>query len=604
MRKKNTRRLRPHPFRLFLMLRWKHVALGAFAIALWTVPAGAQKNAQPLIGAGTRNDCRPTWGSPCGVTQNTIPDMPMLPKPVLARDEDCLPWNLSSARDSASSVTTLKVPSNARREYEKACDAYRKKKFNDAEQHLRGAIGKFQDYSAAWVMLGVVLDGQKRVPAARDACSRAAKADARYLPAYLCAAEFSTRNQEWEELLNLTNAAIGLNSQGDGYVHFYRAMAYLHLNNLVDAQTSALKAAEMDVNHNYLPIYFLLAQLYDAEGNKVNAAAQLRQVLEHHPNQNEEYAAKQFLATLDAEQAARIAKKRSATGDDADTGELTGSSADRTDASMADLPRGKDSWIPEDIDHTAPPVASGVACSLPDVLDGAGKRIVEFIHNVDRFTATEVIMHRAINLSGHLGPPIIVKSDYLVSFVERSSGYLHVDEIRNGNPEFDGFPAHIVTIGTPSLVLIFHPRYVANFNVTCEGLGEWYGRPAWLVRFEQRADRPNHTLSYTVNQEEYRANLKGRAWILADSFQIARLETDLVESVPKIRLRLFHESLEYRPVKSPVNNLEFWLPSGAELYMDFQGQRFYRELAFTDFSLFSVGMQYQTSDPKEAPAAP
>ncbi len=269
MRNKSGRTPKSQPFRLVLILSWKQVVFCAFAIALSTVPVGAQTKQQPQTSSGPRNDCRPTWGSPCGVQQNTFPDMPPLLKSVLANDEECLPWKLSSARDSTSSVTALKVPSKARREYEKACTAYRKKKFSDAEQHLRDAIGKFQDYSAAWVMLGVVLDQQHQVQAARDACSRAAKTDARYLPAYLCAAEFSTRNQEWGELLNLANVALGLNSAGDGYVHFYRAMAYFHLNNLVDAQKSALKAAEMDVNHNYLPIYFLLAQIYAAAGSEV-----------------------------------------------------------------------------------------------------------------------------------------------------------------------------------------------------------------------------------------------------------------------------------------------------------------------------------------------
>jgi hypothetical protein len=535
------------------------------------------------------------------VQQVTIGDLQPLPKPVIADDEKCLPWGLSRARDSSTSLTTLKVPSKARREYEKACKAYHKKKFNDAEQHVRSAIEKFNDYSAAWVMLGVVLDEQDKVQEARDACFRATKTDLKYLPGYLCAAEFSVRNQEWEQLLNLANVALGLDSEGNGYAHYYRAMANFHLNNLVDARMSALQAVEMDANHNYLPLYFLLAQIYDAEGNKVSAATQLRQVLKHHPDQRQEDAARQYLAKLDAEQTSTVAQEPS---ENADAEALTRSPPEQPGASMAGRQKPHRSWIPEDIDHAVPPVAPGVACSLPAVLDGAGQRIVELVQNVDRFTATEIITHQAIDQSGRLSPAIAVQSDYLVSFTERPSGYVSVEEFRNGSQSRESFPEHIATIGTPSLVLIFHPRYINNFKLQCEGLGEWYGQPAWQVRFEQRADRINRTLSFTVNQVEYRVNLKGRAWILADSFQVVRLETDLAETIPKIRLRLFHESLEYRPVKSSTGNLQLWLPSGAELYLDFQGRRFYRQLSFTDFKLFSVGMQYQTSDPKETTAVP
>ena len=153
------------------------------------------------------------------------------------------------------------------------------------------------------------------------------------------------------------------------------------------------------------------------------------------------------------------------------------------------------------------------------------------------------------------------------------------------------------------LILIFHPHYIGDFKTQCEGLGEWKGQPAWQVRFEQRADRPNRICSFVVDGKQYDGNLRGRAWILADSYQIARLDTDQEELIPKIRLRRSHESIEYRPVSFPKNNLQLWLPSSAELYMDFRGQRFYRKHSFTDFKLFSVDTQYEVAEPKETQAA-
>jgi hypothetical protein len=94
-------------------------------------------------------------------------------------------------------------------------------------------------------------------------------------------------------------------------------------------------------------------------------------------------------------------------------------------------------------------------------------------------------------------------------------------------------------------------------------------------------------------------NLRGRAWILAGSYQVARLETDLVQSIPKIRLRLDHQSVEYRPIKTSTKNLQLWLPSSTEVYMDFQGRRFHRKHSFTDFKIFSVDTQFQVTEPTE-----
>jgi tetratricopeptide (TPR) repeat protein len=598
MPKRNSHTLHLSPYTLALDLSWKHVALCAVAMALSAVPSHAQLKTKAEIGPG------PTSGPVCGINAGmtcgaqTLGDIPPLMKPEAPNDEKCLPWNLSGPRDKPLTLTTLKVPSKARGEYDKACSATQKKKFADAEQHARGAIEKFQNYPAAWVMLGVVLDEQDKMQEARDACSQATKIDEKYLPAYLCAAEFSARNKEWDQLLTLANAALRLNSGGDGYAYYYRAKAYLHLHNLVEAQRSALQAIEINVEHDYLPLYFLLAQIYDARGDKASAEAQLRQILKRHIDRQQEEVAKKYLSDLEAKRATPVSEKTPKSTASADAEALARDAAESADASMMEKRKPNEIWLPQDIDDAVPPVASGVACALPAVLNAAGRKIVELVQNVDRFTATEVLTHRPIDRSGNMGSPITVKFNYLVSFAEGDRGLLRVDESRNGNQSLEQFPSHIATIGTPSMVLVFHPRYVDNFKMTCEGLGEWHGQPAWQVRFEQRTDRPNLTLSFVVNQASYDVNLRGRAWILADSFQVARLETDLEQSIPKIRLRLYHESVEYRPSKSAMNNVELWLPSSTELYMDFQGHRFYREHSFTDFRIFSVETQYQINNPK------
>jgi len=146
-------------------------------------------------------------------------------------------------------------------------------------------------------------------------------------------------------------------------------------------------------------------------------------------------------------------------------------------------------------------------------------------------------------------------------------------------------------VGTPSLVLIFHPQHVKDFRMTCEGLGQWHEQPAWQVRFEERTDRHNPISDLVIGGRAFGLRLRGRAWILADSYQIARLESDLADQIPKIRLRLQHEDIEYRPVHFEDGKDELWLPSSTELYMDFRGHRFYRRHRFTDFRLFSVTVQ-------------
>src|SRR5215475_2176480 len=57
-------------------------------------------------------------------------------------------------------------------------------------------------------------------------------------------------------------------------------------------------------------------------------------------------------------------------------------------------------WLPPDIDEIVPPVEPSVTCNLDEVLRQAGKRVQEFVANVDQFTATEGVTHETINRFG------------------------------------------------------------------------------------------------------------------------------------------------------------------------------------------------------------
>ena len=276
---------------------------------------------------------------------------------------------------------------------------------------------------------------------------------------------------------------------------------------------------------------------------------------------------------------------------------------EKTDAKALVSPRIRrtkaDDWVPPDVDQDVPPVAPGAACPLNTVLSNAAKRVQQLVKNVDRFTATEVVEHQGVDKTGQLRPPEIRNFNYLVSIAQSPSGRMNVEEYRNGGSNPEQFPDHIATVGTPSLILIFHAEHAKDFRMTCEGLGQWLGQPAWQVRFEERPESNHRISAFVVSGRTFGLRLRGRAWILANSYQVARLETDLAAEVPEIRLRLQHQDIEYRPVHFNQGKTEMWLPSTSDFYMDFRGHRFYRRHRFTDFKLFSVGMQQSVGDPQE-----
>jgi hypothetical protein len=111
---------------------------------------------------------------------------------------------------------------------------------------------------------------------------------------------------------------------------------------------------------------------------------------------------------------------------------------------------------------------------------------------------------------------------------------------------------------------------------------------------------PNELKSYQVGitGASHSVALKGRAWISANSYQIVRIETDLVTPVPQIQLLAEHTAIEYGPVKFREGGVNLWLPRSAEVYFAWRGKRVHRHHGFDDYLLFTVDDKQRVMTPK------
>lgn len=268
-------------------LRWIKLPLSFLVVIFGVVPLRAQKES---LNFGPAE--KPTMS----VVHDSTFDLS-----VSADEETCFPWKRPAERPTTVSVARLKVPSKARDEYDEACEAFSKSKPDQAEEHARSAIQKSQGYPAAWVLLGLVLEQQQKSGQAREACSHAATIDAKYLPAYLCAAEIATRSRDWDRVRNSAEIALSLDPEPDLYAYYYEAKAYLYTNHVSEAKKSALQALHLEANQDEPSLFFLLAQIYGREGDTADAIAQLKEFLRRPTDLPAENAAKRFLAELESQ---------------------------------------------------------------------------------------------------------------------------------------------------------------------------------------------------------------------------------------------------------------------------------------------------------------
>jgi Flp pilus assembly protein TadD len=254
-------------------------------------------------------------------------------------------------------------------------------------------------------------------------------------------------------------------------------------------------------------------------------------------------------------------------------------------------------WMPPDVDESMPGVETSAACPMQQISDETAKRVQAFVDGVNRISATETLDHEVIDRFGLTAKHETRHYGYVESLIEVKPGMYRVEEYRDGTMGIDVFPERLASLGLGSIVMIFHPVYRDEYEMTCEGLTHWHNREVWQVHFRQRKDKPARMREYSVGKNVYSVGLRGRAWIATDTFQVVSIETDLVNPLPAIRLAAEHISIDYEPVEFRKKHEELWLPQNAELFFDFNGRRIHRRHHFDDYRLFSVDENQKISAP-------
>lgn len=496
----------------------------------------------------------------------------------------------SDGNTGAGSPQILLAP-KAQKELAKAVEALRANKPGDARSHLEAAHRMAPNHPAVNYLYGVYFLQMKDQEKAKSYWTKALEFNPKHVSALLSLSEAMMREQKVPEAESYVKRAVEADPNS-WRGHAILADVLLKENLAEEAIKEADRAIELG-HGQATAVQPLLVRALVKGGNKERAVKVLQDYVREHPD---DAGAKKQLESLQSpvvlasstEEAAPVAGKPSAA----------------TEAAVS-LPL-PSNWLPPDVDEKVPAVEPGTPCVLDEVLRRAGKQVEEFVKNVDRFTASEFLKHESINKWGLAESPETRKFDYVASIEQYRPGYFSVMEYRSGVPSLSGFPDGVETTGLAALALIFHANNAGNFAMNCEGLTQWNGKPAWQVHFRQRPDKPNTIRAYRFgeNGPSYSVALRGRAWIAADTYQIVRMETDLVAPAPEIRLVTDHTLVDYGPVRFKRGNVEMWLPQSAELYCNWRGKRMHRRLSYSNYMLFSVDEKQKIAEPKQETQSP
>ena len=472
-------------------------------------------------------------------------------------------------------------------EMDRGLDAMRKQEYEAARIHFAKAVKIAPSNPDALYLLGTSELALHQTDLARSQFESVLKLDSGYEKALLAVGEMQLQSGDSSGAISTLEKAFDLNG-ASWRTHLLLASAYARAGRLEDAEKHAQRAASLAKEKGAYPT-FLLGKIQEAEGKSTQAKATWEFLVAQFPNDATAAKAKEKLA------------------------QTTATPANDTKNETANLPPPplpvvplspvvERPWAPPDIDSMEYRLASDAPCRLNEVLARAQDRMNMQLEDFEKFTATERIEHQQIDRYGMPGPAVAREFSYIVFVHPLKERSVYLEESRNGNSDTTAFPTSLATTGLNGLgVSILQPANQNGFSYKCEGLTSVRGEAAWQIRFQENAATAGFTgvREWRKKGMLYDIPIKGRIWVASSSFDLLRVETDLIAPIDKLELSRDHLTVDYGPVSFQNGSAKLWLPWTAEMYMELHGKRYHHKHFLTDYMLFEVDTSNKVHKPKQ-----
>ena len=491
----------------------------------------------------------------------------------------------------------------AQKEVENGLKDLRARKFDSAEKHLTKALSIAPASPFVNYVAGMAYFLWQKLPQAEQYLAKSVSIDPREPAALLALGAVRFQLNETAGAIEVLKQDVQLDAKS-WKGQWMLADAYLRQRNYAEAREAAEHAMAIGKS-DAAAAELLLGDALAGLGEREKAIATFQGYLIKHPDDSRAAQIRALITQLEkppqalAPAVMRVAAASGGPSNATQPEALPLGAEIGAPPPPVDLPP-KENWAPPDVDAAKPFVISGASCSLPKVMEEAAKYTGAFVTTLGEFSATEQYQTVEVKRDERLETPEARTYRYLTVIDKSNPRLIVMSEFRDPLSGAKDMPGMLVDVGTPALALVFHPVFRDSFNWSCEGLGEWKGKSAWVIHFEQRTDKPTSLLqSFETASGEYMLPLKGRAWVAENGGEVMHLDTDLTKALKPIGMLREHFSIDYGPVSFRTHKQVLWLPQDADVYYQFQGHYIHHYHHFSDFKLFSV----DTTEKDEKPAA-
>lgn len=120
------------------------------------------------------------------------------------------------------------------------------------------------------------------------------------------------------------------------------------------------------------------------------------------------------------------------------------------------------------------------------------------------------------------------------------------------------------SVGFATTWLFFLPGNLPESNFRYLGAQKIGDRETYVLAFAQIPEQNGLGVVVKSSYGRCTTPIQGVAWIDQSTFQIVRMQTDLLTPLPGIQLNQFRSILDYGAVKIPERKLSLWLPNEVE----------------------------------------
>ena len=155
----------------------------------------------------------------------------------------------------------------------------------------------------------------------------------------------------------------------------------------------------------------------------------------------------------------------------------------------------------------------------------------------------------------------------------------------------DTRPGHPRGVGFGSAWLLFEPASLRQFRFRYLGKQKVGRYETSVLVFAQISELVARPWRVSIGGTTCSYLMQGLVWIDQSTFQIVRLQTDLLNPLKAIHQEKLRSEIDFSEVKIPARNLTLWMPNRVELNWKLDNQAGAELHTYSDYRLFGSTSQ-------------